>query len=242
VFGTCGPSQRSSHSAFLPVVVAIERDDLAFGDVVDVLAFVRLAELLEQGARGLVAPDGLATEGPLGRHDAPHFGLDPREILVGEGAVLAIEVVVETRRGRGAEGDLGAREEQTLHRVGHHVRRGVADDRQPLRILAVHERGRGAFGQRSVRVVHAAPHFAADDRGILRELLGEAVGEARGLTRGVVHGRRLPRLGTRPQAQGHPACLRAASASPRVRPPVVVCRRDWVRTNDPYRVKVVLYR
>src|SRR3546814_16041129 len=56
-----------------------------------------------------------------------HLLRDRRQVVLGEGAVIGRggEIVIESVLGRGAEGDLRARE-QVLHRLGKHMRITVA--------------------------------------------------------------------------------------------------------------------
>jgi hypothetical protein len=117
-----------------------------------------VAELLE----GLVARDGHAPEVALFPDDLEHRLLDLREVVLGEGALGLLEVVVEAVVDRGADGDLGAREEP-LHRVGHDVGRRVADDREAARVLRGHELVRRGRVDRRVEVDDFAVDREGDD-------------------------------------------------------------------------------
>ncbi len=100
--------------------------------------------------------------------DLAHLLLDALEILVGEVPVRAVEIVVEAVVDRGAERDLRAGE-QPLHRVGHHVGGGVADDLPRTRIIGTHRLELRAFGDRRMQI----DNLVADEHGhdVLAELL-----------------------------------------------------------------------
>ena len=118
-----------------------------------------------------------------------------------------VEVVVKAVLDGGADGDLRAGEEP-LHRVGHHVGRGVADDREALGIggpdgrerVHVHVHGR-------VQIDRAAADLDGDD--VLVELAGGCEQLARGLSFGhggaaciAQMGRGCPRPGSAPVGDG----------------------------------------
>jgi hypothetical protein len=159
--------------ALAVAAVPVERDLLARGQPIDVLALVVLAHLLEERL-GLLAIDHLAAEGPAGRDDLAHLLLDAAEVVVGEGAGGLVEVVVEARVRRRPEGDLGARE-QALDRVGHDVRGRVPEDAQTVGIGGADRLDLGALGadEGGVDVVDLPVHLRADHRGILRQQIGE---------------------------------------------------------------------
>ena len=92
----------------------------------------------EELLRG-VAIDHLAGERAVARDDLAHLGLDLRQIVRRE-RLVAREVVIEAVLDDRADGHLRAGIE-LLHRLGHHMRRVVADQRRAPRVLAREEFG-----------------------------------------------------------------------------------------------------
>ncbi len=76
-------------------------------------------------------------------HDFAHALLDARQIIRRE-RLIAGEIVVEAGFGRRAEGDLRLGV-QLLDRLGHHMRRVVAQDFDPLRRRGRDDRDRGVM-------------------------------------------------------------------------------------------------
>src|SRR3569623_1341894 len=112
------------------------------------------------------------------RSSRAQLGLDRRQVLRGEGAVLGGEVVVEAIVGRRAEGDLRAGE-KVLHRLGEDVREVVA--RQFERVGLVARRDQRKLGVALERATDVA-QVAVDARG--DRGLGEARTDRRGDVRG----------------------------------------------------------
>ena len=116
-----------------PVALRIELDLFAFGNRVDQLDLEGLALLLEQLLR-LLAIYYLASERPIASHDLAHLRFDLGQIL-GRERLVACEVVIEAILDDWADGDLRTGVE-LLHRLSHHMRCIVADERQRLGIFA----------------------------------------------------------------------------------------------------------
>ena len=124
-------------------------------------ALKRFALLFEQRADVLALPHFANQRHVLG-DDPPHFLLDRRQILVGEGAASGRrrEVVIEAVVGRRSEGDLGAGIE-LLHRLGEDMREVVADQLQRvLLVLRGDQRQVRIALERAVEVAQ----FAVDPR------------------------------------------------------------------------------
>ena len=110
-----------------PLALAVQGDRLVARDARDDLRLVFLAPVAEEPDRFVAIPL-LARDRLVAIHDLAHPGLDPLEILRGEG-LLAREVVVETVLDRRSDGDLRLRVE-LLHRFGKNVGRIVAQQLQ----------------------------------------------------------------------------------------------------------------
>ena len=121
----------------------------ALGDAGDDLHLQVVALLLED-LHGL----GLRHLQPLDRgvlrHDLPHLGLDPLEVLGGEGAARVEVVVVAVLDGR-TDPDLHAREE-ALHGVGGQVRGRVAVDLERVGVLRGDHLEGARLGDRALQV------------------------------------------------------------------------------------------
>ena len=83
----------------------------------------------------------LACEGRVAGDDLAHLGFDRGQVF-GRERLVAREVVIEAVLDHRADGDLGAGIE-LLHRLGHDMRRVVADQLERLRIVARKEFDRG---------------------------------------------------------------------------------------------------
>ena len=124
--------------------LAVDRDGRVV-DRLDELGLVELA-LVAEGAQGLVAGHLAAHERGVGLDDLGHALLDALEILGREG-LLDVEVVVEALLDRGADRELGPREE-IGHRLGQDVRARVAEDVAPLGAVEAHALDAAVGGQR----------------------------------------------------------------------------------------------
>ena len=110
------------------IALPVDRDRRRVDPAQD-LDLERLAPLLEEGD-GLLARHLLTRERVVRLHDLAHHLLDALEVLRRERGRLQ-EVVVEPVLDGGADGHLHLGEEP-LHRLGHHVGRGVAERGQGL--------------------------------------------------------------------------------------------------------------
>jgi hypothetical protein len=167
-------------------------------DVLDDLDLEGLALGLEEGD-GVGGRHLRALEGEIAGDDGVRLGLDPCEVVGGERRV-AREVVVEAVLDRRTDGHLGAGEEP-LDRVGHDVRRVVADDFQRLGVLAGEDLEGRVLLQRPREIDGGAVQLGNEralgepgpdgvahevgDAGTLRRLLLAAVGKC--------HGHHVPR-------------------------------------------------
>jgi hypothetical protein len=140
--------------------VAVERDRLAFRDVLEALDLEGFAHLAEQ-ALGLLAGDlGALEAAPFGE-DLAHRHFDPLQVLRGEGAGEA-EVVLELLRmvlAAGVDLDLGP---QALHGVGEDVLGAMAHELAGLGALDGEDPERAALAQRQAQVDLAAVELGAD--------------------------------------------------------------------------------
>mmetsp|Transcript_242 Transcript_242/g.520 ORF Transcript_242/g.520 Transcript_242/m.520 type:complete len:650 (-) Transcript_242:126-2075(-) len=109
----------------------VDRDAVAFDPAED-LQLVRLVLRADAPLR-LLARDDLLHEGQLLLDDLVHLLLDPPQVFVLE-RLGRVEVVVEALLDPRADGDLRALVER-LHRHRHHVRRRVADAKQPVALV-----------------------------------------------------------------------------------------------------------
>ncbi len=142
--------------------VAVEGDRLALGDVLQPLDLEGLAHLAEQ-LGGLLALDLEALELVVLGEDLAHLGLDPLEVLGGEGAREA-EVVLELLRVvLAADVDLDLRP-QPLDRVGQHVLGAVADEVAGLGVPRRQQPKAAAARQRLAQVDRLAVELGADRR------------------------------------------------------------------------------
>ncbi len=123
--------------------LAVERDRLVFRQVADDLGLVGLAQAFEELDRGVARPD-LADDRLVAGDDLAHPRLDLGEVVGGERR-FAGEVVIEAVFDRRADGDLGVGI-KFLHRLGHHVRRVMAQQIDTVRVL------RGDDGDLGIRV------------------------------------------------------------------------------------------
>ena len=103
------------------VAAAVERDDLAIGDVREAFELVLL---LGEDLGGLLARNLKALERKGGRYDFANLLLDGGKVLL-RYAVPEVEIVVEAVVCRGADVDLGVGE-KPADGGGHDVRRAVA--------------------------------------------------------------------------------------------------------------------
>ena len=152
-----------------PVALVVERDRLAFRNVIEQVQLVALAQRLEAPAGGRPAHD-LALERLVGGDDLRHPRLDPLEVL-GRERLVAGEVVVEAVLDRRPDRDLGAGV-QVLDRLGHDVGAVVADDRQRRLVLVADEAHVSAVRQLAREVPELAvdlPDAYHHDRGRLGE-------------------------------------------------------------------------
>ena len=147
------------------IALAIETDRLAPGDLGDPLRLVALADALEEGDRRVALPD-LAGDRLVAPDDVAHPRLDLLEVL-GRERRGASEIVIESVFGGRAEGDLGFGIE-LLDRLGHHMRRVVAQDVEPVRLVAGDDRDRGVMVDDRREVARLAVELQRDRR------LGEA--------------------------------------------------------------------
>ena len=106
------------------IALAVERHARRVEALED-LDLERLVALAEEADR-LLARHLLPLEGMVRLRDLAHDFLDLDEVLRRE-RLRFREVVVEAVLDRGADGD-AHRGEEPLHRLRHHVRRGVAQD------------------------------------------------------------------------------------------------------------------
>ncbi len=120
--------------------VAVQGDARALGERVDELDLVGLPAL-EEVLDGLLPRDLALHEGIADLDDVGHDPFELAQILVGE-RVLGVEVVVEARVDRRADGELGLGPD-ALDRVGEHVRRGVPQlvDGFDRSLVVSHEEG-----------------------------------------------------------------------------------------------------
>ena len=129
------------------IPLAIEADLLVGWDLADIFGLVALADALEERDGAVAVPD-LAGDRLVAAHDLAHPLFDPGEI-VGRERRLAREIVVKAGLGRRTERDLrfGV---QLLDRLGHYMRRVVAQDLDPLRRLARDDRDLRRHGRCAV--------------------------------------------------------------------------------------------
>ncbi len=100
---------------------------LALVERLDDLPLVRL---VRKALQGVLVRQVLAHERLVELHQLGHPLLDAREVL-GRQRLGEVEVVVEAVLDRGSDRVLRPRE-QVAHRLGHDVRRGMAEDVQPV--------------------------------------------------------------------------------------------------------------
>ncbi len=222
-----------------PLALPVDREFLArLDDVFDDLDLV----LLANGGKGLAcliaAPD-LAHDRQVTLHDLGHARLDARQIVWSEG-LAAGEVVVEAVFNRRADGHLRAGIE-LLHRLRHDVGGVVAHQLKGVVILG------GDDGEADV----AIDAMAGVDQLAVNLARQRCFGQARadaGCHLG--HSDRTVEIALRTVGQGDANHAKSDSVnSPRnanARTGRARCwvtmfgRRDWIRTNDPHHVKVVL--
>ncbi len=152
---------------------AVDGQFLAFGKLLRPFGLEGLALLLPALDQLLAAPD-FADQRFVRRDDLAHLGFDRGQVLLGEGAILGREVVIEAVVGRWAKGDLRAGK-QLLHRLGEDVRVIVA--RELERILLVARRDERELRIAFERTADVA-QFAVDARG--ERGLGEPRTDRRG--------------------------------------------------------------
>jgi len=116
-----------------PVTLTVHGDFVVRGQFIDPFRFEALPLLFEEGSNLIPGPD-LAHDVYIAVDDVLHAGFDGFEILRGE-RLIAVEVVIETFLGRGAEGDLRAGE-QLLDRHGQHMGGVMTDQVQRAFVLA----------------------------------------------------------------------------------------------------------
>ncbi len=132
---TCGPWQRSSKfSESSSPVTYQESVSAPFGRAGGVVELVFVALGVELGAAGGEV-EILPRERTIFVGDEPHLGLDPLEVVAGDGGVEG-EVVVETGVQRRAVGEqrVGV---QPQDRLGHDMRGGVAEQEQSVLLVGV---------------------------------------------------------------------------------------------------------
>ena len=139
--------------------LAVDRDGRVV-DRLDQLDLVDLA-LVAEGAQRLVAGHLAAHERRVGLDDLGHALLDALEVLGREG-LLDVEVVVEALLDRGADRELGAREE-VGDRLGQDVGARVAEDVAPLGAVEAHALDAAVGGQRRGQVGEAAVDPGGDE-------------------------------------------------------------------------------
>jgi len=153
-------------------------------DGVDHLELVGLAHGREHQL-GLLPGDHGAAEGRVLLDDLEHELLDPAQVLLGEAGARLVEVVIKPVLDRRADGDLGARKE-ALHRIRHHVRGRMSDDRQAVGVARADEREvsrrHRRVGDGRVQIDRATANLDSDD--VLLELPGGGEQLARGLSVG----------------------------------------------------------
>ena len=143
----------------LEPVLRVEAD-LAVRQVAGQLQLVRLRLRLEAGQDlGLVHAVG-AHERVLLGEDPAHLLLDPLQV-VRRDRLGELEVVVEAVGDRRADRHLGVGP-QVQHRLGHHVRRRVAQHGQRLRIASRQDAHAVALGQRQPQVAHLVADVHGD--------------------------------------------------------------------------------
>jgi hypothetical protein len=155
-----------------PRPLAINRDGLALGQILNDLRLVGFADALEVGD-GFVAVPDLALDLLIAVNDFAHLGFDLGQIVQGEG-FGAGEVVIEAVLDGGADGHLRAGEE-LLHGFRHHVAGVVADRLQHVRIVPRQDFDAAVPRQRAVEVQHLA--VEADQRRLLGQGFGQALGD-----------------------------------------------------------------
>ena len=154
----------------LEPILGVEAD-LTVRQVAGQLQLVRLRLRLEAGQDlGLVHAVG-AHERVLLGEDPAHLLLDPAQV-VRRDRLGELEVVVEAVGDRGADRHLGVGP-QVQHRLGHHVRRRVAQHRQRLRIAS----------RQDAHAVAVAPAAAAGHAPRLRRPRRRRPGPAAGRSR-----------------------------------------------------------
>ena len=162
-----------------PVALPVEADLVLVRNAGDDLGLVDLPQSREELhrliARHDAARDFLVCPGQLG-----HLRFDGREILRGEGALVG-KVVIKAVLDDRADGHLRLRE-QLLHRLRQQVRRGVADDLEPIGILVGHDGETGILGNHVGGVDQLAVHARGE-----RRLAQPGANAARDL----VHGHRV---------------------------------------------------
>jgi hypothetical protein len=120
-----------------------------------------LVGLTRQLCPGLLLGHHPAAEPLALLDDRPHPLLDGLQVLGGERSG-DIEVVVEAVLHRRADSQLGVRE-QLLHRLRHHVRRGVAQDVPSVGRSDLHRLHGVSVGQRGGQVAQVPVHPGGDN-------------------------------------------------------------------------------
>ena len=119
-----------------PVALPVNLDLLVRRDRVDQLDLEHLA-LVGEHVLHIVPRPHLLREGAIALDDLAHLRLDLRQVVGGE-RLVPEEVVVEAVFDHRADGHLRAGV-KLLHRLGHHVRRVVANKLERARIVARHD-------------------------------------------------------------------------------------------------------
>ncbi len=144
-----------------PIALPVQADLVLVRNAGDDLGLVDLTQTLEEPhrlvARQDAAGDFLVRLGELG-----HLRFDGGEILRGEGTLVG-KVVIEAVLDDRADGHLRLRE-QLLHRLRQQVRRGVADDLEPLRVLVGHDGEMRVLGNDVGGVDQLAVHARGERR------------------------------------------------------------------------------
>jgi hypothetical protein len=170
-----------------PVALPVNLDLLIRRNGVDQLDLEHLA-LVGEDVFGVLARPDFLRERSVPLHDLAHLRFDPRQVVRRE-RLVPEEVVVEAVLDHRPDGHLRARIE-FLHRLGHHMRRVVADEFECARIVAGDDLDAGVLvdlvGNVGELAIERHRHRLLGER--LRDALGDlAPGDAGGkLTNGII--------------------------------------------------------
>ncbi len=144
-----------------PVALPVEADLVLVRNASDDLGLVEFTQAFEELHRLIsrhdAAGDFLVRPGEFG-----HLRFDGLEILRGKGTLVG-KVVIKAVLDDRADGHLRLRE-QLLHRLRQQVRRGVADDLEPIGILVGHDGETGVLGNDIGGVDQPAIHARGERR------------------------------------------------------------------------------